>query len=63
MERQEVMLPVLAELRTIRTRFVSIDRRLDRLRVKGVRACATAGAVTGGVIATGLALIRARLGV
>ncbi|MGL9774515.1 MAG: hypothetical protein ACR5LG_12915 [Sodalis sp. (in: enterobacteria)] len=63
MKPQDVMSPVLAELCTIRTQLDGIDRRPDRLQVKGARAGATVGAVTGGVVATGLALIRARLGV
>ncbi|MGL9773294.1 MAG: hypothetical protein ACR5LG_03215 [Sodalis sp. (in: enterobacteria)] len=37
MKPQDVMSPVLAELRTIRTQLDGIDRRLDRLQVKGAR--------------------------
>ncbi|MGL9774720.1 MAG: DUF1804 family protein [Sodalis sp. (in: enterobacteria)] len=55
MKPQDIMSPVLAELHTIRTQLDGIDRRLDRLQVKGARAGATGlGAhtgATGGVMA------------
>lgn len=38
MKPQDVTSPVLAELRTIRTQLDGIDRRLDRLQVKGAPA-------------------------
>ncbi|MGL9773165.1 MAG: hypothetical protein ACR5LG_02295 [Sodalis sp. (in: enterobacteria)] len=41
MKPQDVMSPVLAELRTIHTQLDGIARRFDPLQVKGARADAT----------------------
>jgi hypothetical protein len=58
--------PELAELQKISIQLDGIEQRLDILQRNAVKggaiAGAAAGAVTGGMVAAGLAMIRARLG-